>query len=86
MRVQSFAAGVLFTFANPGTSEHLLCSQNFGAPRAHDCYSLLQTLPTGSAPQMFEEEQLRLVGTSWPEVMNLFPRPIEQLPKYWSLG
>ena len=88
MRARKFSVGVFFVFANVA-SARVYCSTNLGAPGLSSCYGLLQTFPSGSAPQIFNEEQLRPLGgpgSSWPGVLNPYPRPVEQLPKYWSIG
>lgn len=86
MRIRSILIGLFFAFANTATSIDTYCSNNYGAPKIDDCYTLLQTLPIGQDPQVFNEEQLQTPGTGWPGIINRFPRPVKQLPKYWSLS
>ena len=86
MRRRSFPVEAFFVFAAVAASVYLDCRYTYGVPKMIDCLTLLQTLPNDAYPTVFLEEQLVTAGASWPGIINPFPRPVQQLPKYWSLG
>ncbi len=86
MRGRTFLVGIFLIFTNLATSIDFRCDTRYGTPKLDDCYFLLQTFPRDSNPHVFDEEQLHTEGTSWPGIINPFPRRVEQLPKYWSLS
>lgn len=86
----SIAFLFLFFWLATATSPVPIChSELYGRPDPKDCTALFEKIISSQnfGARFFDEEQLRAEGDhSWPGVTNVFPQPIVQLPKYFSMS